>query len=571
VRRKNPYAKVAGHNGKPRPEKKATPSQSQILVQLAAGAELFHDAEPRGYATIAVRDHRETMSLRGSPFKRWLSKAYYCATGKPPSAQAMADALGVIEARATIDGPKYDTYVRVAGANGKLYLDLADDEWNVVEVDASGWRVASNQPVRFRRPRGMLPLPVPTRGGRLDDLRRLLNIADDEQWQMIVAWVVASLRERGPYPILSLHGEQGSAKSTAARLLRNIIDPHRVPLRSEPREARDLAIAANNTWLLILDNLSSLPGWLSDALCRLSTGGGFGTRQLFTDEDEVLFDATRPIAVNGIATVGTRPDLLERSLLVELPAIPEERRRTEADVQAEFDAALPGILGALLRAVSGALRQLPLIRLDRLPRMADFCLWATAAEPALGWKPGSFAVAYTAARERAVETALEASPIGEPLRKLLDQELTGCWEGTASELLDRLRSIAGDSATKADDWPRRANSLSAHLRRIEPDLRRVGISIRRERVWRSRGKIIVLEKCRETSVPSVPSSPSGENRGFKGTDPRPASPAGSVPSVPSVPENNGFSEEFGPADDGTDGTDQSRPFSGDPRGDAWEG
>src|SRR5207253_279153 len=154
-------------------------------------------------------------------------------------------------------------------------------------------------PVRFRRTRGMLPLPIPEPGGRLDTLRDFVN-ADDDGWTLATAWLVGTLRPDRPFPVLGIHGEQGSGKSTQARMLRGLVDPNVADLRSCPRKEHDLVLAAVNGWIVGLDNVSRLPDWLSDALCRLSTGAGFGTRQLYTDADESLFAAKRPILLNGI-------------------------------------------------------------------------------------------------------------------------------------------------------------------------------------------------------------------------------------------------------------------------------
>ena len=172
---------------------------------------------------------------------------------------------------------------------------------------------------------------------------------------LVVAWALACLRDRGPYPVLVLSGEQGSAKSTFSAILRALLDPNTAPLRALPREDRDLFIAASNGHVLAFDNVSGLPAWISDTLCRLATGGGFAVRQLYTDQDEVLFDAARPVSLNGIEDIVTRPDLADRGLFLTLEPIPEERRRPEAELWAAFEAERPRILGALLDAVAKGL------------------------------------------------------------------------------------------------------------------------------------------------------------------------------------------------------------------------
>src|SRR5262249_24755294 len=160
--------------------------------------------------------------------------------------------------------------------------------WSAIRVSRAGWSVVKTPPVRFRRARGMLSLPYPVLGSDVSELRDFLNVEDDA-FGLALAWLVAACLPAGPYPVLVLLGRQGSAKSSMARILRRLIDPNKCLLRSQPKDERDLAIAANNGWMIALDNLSDLPAWLSDALCRLATGGGFSTRQLYTDEDEKLF------------------------------------------------------------------------------------------------------------------------------------------------------------------------------------------------------------------------------------------------------------------------------------------
>jgi hypothetical protein len=178
----------------------------------------------------------------------------------------------------------------------------------------------------------MKPLPMPVPGGSVDMLRAFLNVHSDTDFVLVVAWILAVLRDRGPYPVLVLSGEQCSAKSSFSSILRALLDPNTAPLRALPREDRDLFIAATNAHVLAFDNVSGLPAWMSDTLCRLATGGGFAVRQLYTDQDEVLFEACRPVILNGIEEFVTRPDLADRALILTLDPIPEERRRPEAEL-----------------------------------------------------------------------------------------------------------------------------------------------------------------------------------------------------------------------------------------------
>ena len=228
------------------------------------------------------------------------------------------------------------------------------------------------------------------------------------------------LRSGRAYPLLAVYGEQGSAKTvlSISKLLKALIDPNAAPVRALPREERELMIAANHSHLLAFDNLSGLPAWISDALCRLASGGSFAVRQLYTDDDEVLFQAVRPTILNGIEDVISRPDLADRAIFLMLPPIEEAKRRSEAELWREFEMPRPGILGALLDAVTHGLQRLPGVRLENLPRMADFAMWATACETAL-WPSGTFARAYEANHRAMVEGVINADPVTACVRDIM--------------------------------------------------------------------------------------------------------------------------------------------------------
>lgn len=485
------------------------PSQATLAANMATDWDLWHTPDKVAYATIPVGNHDENWQVRSQTFKRYVAKRFFEEHEKAMGSDALSAAANLIEAKALFDGEEHAAHVRLAEHAGNIYVDLCNDEWQVVEITPNGWQVIDEAPVRFRRSRAMLPLPVPKAGGRVADLRDFLNV-DDANWPLAVAWLIAALRPRGPYPVLALFGEQGSAKSTTGRLLRDLIDPNSAPLRAEPRDGRDLAIAANNSWNLAYDNLSNVPSWLSDALCRLSTGGGFATRELYSDQDEVIFDSQRPVLLTSIEEVATRSDLLDRCLIVSLPAISEDRRRPEAELLEAFHSARPSILGALLDAVSGALRDLPKTRPSALPRMADFALWVSAAERSLGWTPGSFVLAYQGNQASANEVALESSIVARPLLELLEDH--GKWCGTSSELLEALETKGNEQATRQRSWPKNARSLSGHLKRLAPNLRAAGweVEFHREssrRLWTIR-----------RSLPAMPAASSLAESGHESFD-----------------------------------------------------
>jgi hypothetical protein len=478
-----------------------------MLIDTALCEKLFHTATGTAFADVVVDGHRETWPIRSKRFRGWLRRRYYEDTGSALRGPAISLELDLLEARAQFDGPERAVHIRIAEHAGHIYLDLADAQWRAVEIGSDGWRVNRCPPVRFRRPAGMLPLPVPEPGGSIETLGSLLNLSSPSDLIPVVAWLLATLRSGRPYPLLAISGEQGSAKTVLSKILKALIDPNVAPVRALPREERELMIAANNGYVLAFDNLSGLPTWLSDALCRLATGGSFAVRQLYTDDEEVLFQAARPLLVNGIEEVISRADLADRGIFLRLESIGERQRRSEAELWWEFEVARPRILGALLDAAVRGLQVLPGVRLASLPRMADFALWATACEAAL-WPAGTFARAYHANRRAAVERIIEADPVAVCVRALMAER--NSWAGTASDLLRAATGLARvDIWKQSADWPKNPGALAGQLRRAQTFLRMLGIEISFNREGRAGTRTIRISagaEKRATTVSAVGAS-----------------------------------------------------------------
>lgn len=484
----------------PSEEKVVRKSEATRLVELASNVELFHTPDDEPYASFQFSGHLETWPVKSRGFRDWLTRRLYETEQKAPTAQSLQDAVNTLNSIARFDGQTRDVHLRIAEQANAIFLDLCNDSWTVVKVTRESWQVMSAEAadVRFRRSKGMLPLPEPTNGSSIESLRDFINVSDT-QWPLFLAALVACFRPDRPFPVLALHGEQGSAKTTTARVFRALIDPNQAALRSEPKDERDLMIAAKNGWVIAFDNLSRIPPLLSDAICRLATGGGFGTRKLYENDEEVLFDAMRPVILNGIEELATRSDLLDRAIVLTLAAIPDAKRQTQGELWEKFERQRPGLLGALLDAVSCALHNVSNVRLDHSPRMADFAQWATAAESALGLQNGEFMRAYSGNREIANDLALEASAASAALLALIERR--EYWKGTSSELLAELNSLPSTEEIKRQQgWPKSAQGMGSVLKRIAPNLRAVGIKAERgcgreRRTW-------ILEKCGDYSSPS---------------------------------------------------------------------
>jgi hypothetical protein len=494
------------------------PSQATQLVELTvtAGIELFHAPNRRGFATVIENGHDETWPLNAQEFSLWLRHLYFRNTKRAVSTQIIKEAIATLEAQALFGDTQYPVSYRVAEQHGIIYLDLANENWDAVAIGPDGWEIVSTVPVKFYRSDGMVPLPYPERGGALAELRPFINIRNERDWILMTAWLLSALQPVGPYPVLLLYGEQGSGKSDACRVLRRLIDPSESPLRAIPPNERDLMVTAVNTWLMTYENVSHLPRWLSDAMCRLATGGGMSVHKLYKDLGQMHLDAQRPQVLNSIVEVATQIDLLSRSIVLHLPFIPDHERIPEQQFWSDFTDAQPRILGALLDAVSMALRNWRQVSLPKLPRMADFATWACAAAPACDWQlsttrgvltgADAFLVAYNTNQQEAVDLTLETSLLSRAVRTLVDQ--TERWEGSYFDLLDVLANIESTRARTAE-WPKTPRKLSADLRRLAPALRTVGVVIKfqseQERERREPGsgrRTVIVQKQECVNGPS---------------------------------------------------------------------
>lgn len=490
------------------------PSQARNLIDLCESCELFHTSDGEAYATVPVSGHRQTLLLKSQAFKNWLHRAYYEKTKGSPSSQAFQDAIGTLFGRAQFGGTKSEVFLRVGHKKDELVIESGDDDWSVISVTECGWKSAASNYVKFRRPAGYKSLPSPERGEpmvEINELKKFLNIEEDD-FKLVVAWILASFNPRGPYPVLVLYGEQGSAKSTAVKVIRDLVDPNSCNLRREPRNSDDLMVSARNNWVVAIDNMSHLPDWLSDDLCRLSTGGGLSKRQHYSDDGEIVLEAKRPIILNGINEFVARGDLADRSFLLNLPTIDKSKRKREEVFWRDFEVCKPRIFGAILSALSRAYSNKDTLILKESPRMADAWHWISAAETAFGWPVGSCLDAFNKNQLKTNEIILNSSPVYPFIRKILgsaDVKSEGQWEGTAEKLLDAV-NIHRETASFVDNqfFPRTPRALSDSLRRIAPALRRDGIDIEFIKTSGSGSKRLIRlreskEKCDATVAPDA--------------------------------------------------------------------
>ena len=449
------------------------------LVTLArAQCQLHHDADRNAVAVIPMPSRREVWRVYSSGFEDWLRAAYWRAKEMGVPETTMKSALATLAAAGINDGDEIEVHVRAARCDDGYLIDLADEQWQAIHVTPQGWRVVNESPVYFTRTPSMrsLPMPVPTRmtHGDVGLLWQHTNVPTHSR-VMVLAWLLDCFRPDTPFPALELVGEQGSAKSTTQFVLRSLVDPNKVMLRGRPKTVEDVFVAAANNWLVSYENLSGLTPEQQDAFCTLATGCGFASRQLYTNGEEHVMETKRPVVLNGIAVVATRPDLIDRVIHVDLPTIPADARRDDADTYAGWERDQSKVFAGLLDLFSAALAILPTVKLTQKQRMADYERLGEAVARAMGFAAGEFQQQYAELVRAGIDRALESNAVAQALDKYLAERVLPInWQGTAGQLYDLLNT---HSIPDRSSWPRSPKGLSDQLRRIAPAYRAKGIDI----------------------------------------------------------------------------------------------
>ncbi|MEU2619754.1 ATP-binding protein [Streptomyces sp. NPDC007157] len=452
-----------GDDGKP------PPAAARIVAMARADYRFVMSTDGRPYA-VALNGPNIGLPLRGKAgLRQRLARQFADAhPGEVASQSALADAMTVLEGIAEDDDP-VTVNLRVGrDPSGAIVVDLGSADGRAVVVSGIGWQVVDRAPVLFRRSGAMAPMPEPVLDGDgLAKLHALLNM-DESAFHQLVAWLIAAWIPDIPHPALVCKGEQGTGKSKAAQMFINLIDPSPAAKRSQPRDEKAWSRQAFSSWALCLDNISTIPPWLSDTLCKAVTGDGVVDRALYTDDDVVVLTFKRVLAMTTIDAGALAGDLAERVLMLDLQLIDATRRRSEEELDATFDLVRPAVLGALFDVLACALAVLPSVRLESMPRMADFARVLAAVDQTQGWNTLGD---YLATSANVAIDAMEGDPFALAIAHLVDQ--VGTWQGTAGQLLE----VLAVPLVRPKNWPVDATRASGRVKRLAPLLRSIGITV----------------------------------------------------------------------------------------------
>lgn len=469
----------------------------------------FRDAKKDGFVRITNDGANKLISSTSTELSDLYRALSFGVTGKPVSENKVREAMALLSANARLGGELVSPSLRVIKEKDTHYYDLANDAAECIKIDATGWHIINNPGIPFITNRLTAEQIRPTEGGDINDLFRFINIKNEDDRLLLIAALTACFIPEIAHPVLIIHGPKGSAKTSTMRLIKTLVDPSEVTSVHLTKDLRDLAVNFNSSWLVPFDNVTFISPDVSDALSKVVTGDSFSVRKLYGDTELSVMTFRRCLIINGINNPVRKPDLLDRSVLIEIERIEDSARRSETELKKEQVDSLPKILGAIFDIISHALAALPSVPRENLARLADFDLWGRAVSIALTSTSEPFMTAYAKNVNRQSDEAIEQSQFAQALLEYLEKNVPGRVELSPTELLKAISEGVEDKISQGKDFPQSPAKLSQRLNELSPDLLNLGFRLTRRSTGRKR--LITIERVATTnsspiaiSIPTVP-------------------------------------------------------------------
>lgn len=467
----------------------------EVLNEITQGLPLYTDEMGVPYTTIQKQGAQMCVDMGEDEFSKYLTYRYWMKVGKSVPSESLKRMIDVLKARASFEGEKREKYLRVAFKNGNLYYKLANQKNEVLKISKDSVTIKNTDEVFFRStPNEAAQVTPDLENG---DIHKLFNHVrmNEENKLLYAVYVCTALLPNISHAILVLQGSKGAAKSTTMAFTRQLIDPAKQPKLQLVKKERDFTTTLYSNYVASYDNIRSFSKEMSDTFCMTSTGGAIPLRKLYTTNDEVLLDIRRVVMLNGINFSVTEPDLVDRSLLIQLDRIPEEQRQTEEHINAAFEQDKPAIFGGIIKVLQKAMNIYPTIELNKLPRLADFAKWGYAIAEAIGKGNGDkFLKAYEKNRQVFNDEVIQMHPVSAVIALFMKSQQT--WKGAIAKLLNELDVIANDHRIDITDkrYPKSASLLSRRLKEVHSNLKDIGITFEIKNVGQHK-EITLVNKC----------------------------------------------------------------------------
>lgn len=437
--------------------------------------ELFLNDLDEAYATYrSSKDVVVSERISSRAFKSYVSSIAKSILGKIPAAGSLASVIEFLSGEAYGSAKTVTMYNRIASLDSYLLYDLCGPAKECIKIEPDDWRIVLT-PNIFRKYTHQAKQVTPVTGGDIKDILKYVNITDEKKQMLFLVWFVSTFIPNFPHPILYVHGPQGSSKSSLSKIVRKLVDPSLVEVTSIPKNSEDILQQLSHNHLIFLDNISHVSQEMSDMLCRAVTGSAFTKRALYTNDDEFIVTIQSVIGINGINIAVDKPDLLERCILLELERIPDTNRKDEHTLWADFEKNKAEILGSVFTCVSHALKVYPHVKVDKLPRMADFAKWGCAIAEALGYSQKDFLDEYINSQDKQNKELLYEITETQLLIEFMKNRTE--WYGTATDLHIALKSLIPWDDRKSFRFASQSNKLTKILNTHKIPLETIGIYI----------------------------------------------------------------------------------------------
>ena len=421
-----------------------------------------------------------TVRIKSRECKQWLARLYYRDQALTPGSDAINSAILVLEASAN---EKRLMYNRVApDGEGGIWWDMTDALGRAIHITKSGWEIVDQPPQIFKKYPHQLPLAEPSEIGTLKPLIEYAKSTSPNHQILRVITPITYIIPEVPHVIELLGGAKGVTKSSSHRFIRKVIDPSATPLLNLPKDTDQMVQHGDHNYLLIYDNVTKIEEDQSDLLCRMVTGLGFSKRMLYTDDDTVIRQYQRCVAINGINIPVDKPDLLDRAVLYSADQLDDKERKTEAYIKQKMEADAPKVVRGILDTMVRALNLYDEVTPTYNNRMADYTRWGCAICQAIGLDYKYFERAYQENIRDQNEEAVKSSPVAEWLVKWYDyNNFKHGYEGSASDLLTTIEEYAKEVYNKELKWiegfPDGSRAFGRKLTEVMPSLEEIGYKI----------------------------------------------------------------------------------------------
>lgn len=445
---------------------------------------LFLSDNNEAFVTINIKGHQEHKQIDSEFVKnRILITCFNNGLGAP-SKDIIAQISNTLKAMCLSQEIKKEVNLRYAYKNNKLYVDLCRSDWKILEISKEEIKIIDSEDIIFERFNHMKEIK-PILNANIEDINLYAKNFELSQEDILMSKIelITSFLPHIPRTIDQTSASMGSGKSVFTKQMRSICDPSQLEVLIFPENEQELLLQARQNAFIPYDNMRFINHRMSDLMCSIATGVSFSKRKLYTDSESIIEKLMRKIVLNGINRTGNNSDFGDRSVELKLKRIKPSKRKSESELRKDFEIDKPKIQGACFKIIQEAIKIIDTIKINELPRMADYCIWGEAISRVLGNEKGYFVKIYFEKINNLSDEILETNDIAKALLIFANQKQN--WEGTTTDLFREINKIATNvlfiDIRLDKTWIKNSVVLGKKINEFEPLLETKGVLISRKK------------------------------------------------------------------------------------------